>query len=472
MRMKHLSLRTKITLWYSAALLLVVIMAFCMVVAVSYTVLQRGVSDDLIYTVESNVDEVEYYATLETVFQDGDNDHYIHYADGYLEIDDDYLDLVNGYYTALYHESGELLYGENPLSGGNDLPTFEDSVVRHEHINGTIYYIYDRQLTGSKLSGLWLRGVVSEKQGETQLFEIARLSLICLLLLLVVAILGGYWIAGRSLRPLHRVIDAMIRIEHGNDLGMRVECVRGSSELHKLSESFNNMLCRLESAFLAEHQFTADASHELRTPMAVILAQCEYLTEDVHEPQEYLEGLRVIQRQGDRASALIAAMLELTRLENANGYAREQVDFSRLAEEVCAELKLLKEKNIMLDWHVQPDVRMEANEALLSRMLINLVRNAYCYGKENGHIHVRLRKDEKQVLLEVEDDGIGIAAEHRERIFNRFFQVNVSRNAGSFGFGLSMVKQIAEMYEGRVEVDSTPEQGSTFRIIFLQRADF
>ena len=143
MRKTH-SLQRRLTLWFSVALILMALITFVTVFIVSHSVLQKLLRDEMIHTVEDNLDEVEYYQSIAQMDLDGDTDHFIRYGTGYLEIDDDYLDQVNGVYTALYHENGELLYGENPISD-IALP-LQDGACRTVRSGGEIYYVFDRQL--------------------------------------------------------------------------------------------------------------------------------------------------------------------------------------------------------------------------------------------------------------------------------------------------------------------------------------
>ena len=159
--MKRSSLQWKLTLWFSAALVLMAVLTFIVVFFVSHSVLQKQLRTELIHTVEDNVDEVEFYRSIAQMNQDGDTDHYIRYGVGYLEIDDDFLDQVNGMTTALYHENGSLLYGENPIAAAGML-AFEDGVCRTVRVRGETWYIFDRRLEQNTLRDLWLRGAVPE----------------------------------------------------------------------------------------------------------------------------------------------------------------------------------------------------------------------------------------------------------------------------------------------------------------------
>ena len=257
--MKRSSLQWKLTLWFSAALVLMAVLTFIVVFFVSHSVLQKQLRTELIHTVEDNVDEVEFYRSIAQMDQDGDTDHYIRYGVGYLEIDDDFLDQVNGMITALYHENGSLLYGENPIAAAGML-AFEDGVCRTVRVRGETWYIFDRRLEQNTLRDLWLRGAVPETRADAPLRDIVYVCVWSLLALTLIAIAGGVLIARRALKPLRTMALTAAQISGGDDLKKRMPD-GGSDELAQLAGAFNGMMQRLDDAFEAERQFASDASH-------------------------------------------------------------------------------------------------------------------------------------------------------------------------------------------------------------------
>ena len=449
--MKKWSIRMKITLWFAGALVLMVALTYGVLLSVSHQVIQKTVRDGLIETVENNVDEIEFYETLDEMNLAGDVDQFMAWKDGYLEVDDDFLDQVNGIYTALYDSSQSLLYGENPIAMESLEIPLENAVIRKLKVEGVLYYIFDRELEGEGLDGLWLRGVVSEEQTRAEMSSITRLSLVLMPVLLILAVIGGYIIAGRMLWPVRKISETAEEICNGNDLKKRIDVGEGQDELHQLAAGFNGMFERLDQAFEMEKQFTSDASHELRTPVAVILAQCELMIGEEKSPEEYQHALNVIERQSRKMSKLIQDLLMYTRLElKTDKYKKEQVSLSEIAESVCEDMALIRKKGITLTRQVQEGIT-----------------NAYRYGKENGHILVKLEKNTDEIRLSVEDDGIGIAPEEQERIFRRFYQTDSSRTGEGTGLGLSMVRQIAEFHGGTVQVESVPGKGSIFTFLMF-----
>ncbi|MCD8003966.1 MAG: HAMP domain-containing histidine kinase [Clostridia bacterium] len=461
--LKNMSIRAKVTLWYTAALIAVVALTYFLVIFVSDEVLQKTIRDSLIETVEDNVDEIEYFESLEDVLLSGDVDHYMAYGDGYLEIDDDFLDSVNEVYTSLYDSDGTLLYGENPIAREASDLEFSDMRIQRVTVNGTLYYIFDRKLDGEGLDGLWLRGVVSETQGKTQMDDISRLSLIMLPVIVLFAVIGGYFVARRALRPIVRITEAASQISRGDDLKKRIDIGEGRDEVHLLAREFNGMFERLDASFETEQQFTLDVSHELRTPMSVILAQCDYILSEERNGEEYREALSVIERQGKKMSRLINDMLDFARLElKTDKYTKTVVDFTELVSSTAGDLSLIRERGIELTWEADPDITVTGNRELLTRLLVNLVSNAYRYGRDCGHIYVKLSDSKDFVSLSVEDDGVGISEDEQKKIFDRFYQTDKSRTDAGFGLGLSMVAEIANFHGGSVGVKSEEGVGSTF----------
>lgn len=461
--MRGLSIRAKITLWFALAMSALAALTLGCVWMISDNVVQKNIKDSLVEMVSDNVDEVEYYSNKEDANPDGDRDIYIRYKNGYLEIDDDYLDQMNGIYTTLYKEDYELLYGENPIAQATGDVAFSDHKLQTLRYKGTTYYVYDRSLKGEGMEDLWLRGIVSRSQGARWMDAIVILSMWLIPLLILLALFGGYFLAGRFLRPIQQMIQAASGIQQGQDLKKRIELKKGQDELHQLADTFNGMMDRLEASFQAEKQFTSDMSHELRTPVAVILSQCELSLEEEQDKDAYADALRLIQRQGKKMSVLINDMLMMTRMEQRRESIRMmQLDYSSLCASVCEDLRLIREKNIELSWQLEEGVTIVGNKELLQRLLVNLITNAYRYGKEHGHIQVELKQTQTEVRLSVADDGRGIAQEQLAHIWQRFYQADASRSKQGSGLGLAMVQEIAQLHHGCMKVESVQGKGSCF----------
>ena len=462
--MKRLSIKQKIILWFSGALLLIITLITGLTFSMANLVLDENIKERLMSVVTTNVQEIEFSVIYdrEEIEQ---GDQFLAYKDGWLEIDDDFCDYFEGICTALYDENGNLLYGDAPLKLSDAVPLAYTS-MGSLRVAGEKFYIYDKPLTGD-FEGLWLRGVVSHNETLNVLYNVLRLSFWFLPLLAVLSLFGGYVITRRSFLPVQQIAETASRINEGGDLSQRLDIGEGRDEIHVLADTFNGMFERLEKSFEAERQFTSDASHELRTPVAVIMAQSQYALELADTEEEYRESLEVIQRQSQRMNDIINQLLFFTRLDQGTEPVRKELcDLSGLLEDIADEQSMIGQRGISLEAQIEPDITAEVDRNLFTRMVTNLISNAYKYGKDNGHIWMNLRRSEDgKAVLSIRDDGIGISRENLEKIWNRFYQVDPSRSEDTdsgLGLGLSMVKQIADLLGGEISVESQEGSGTEF----------
>ena len=227
------------------------------------------------------------------------------------------------------------------------------------------------------------------------------------------------------------------------------------------------MLTRLEASFQAEKQFSNDASHELRTPISVIMAQCEYALRKASTLEEAQTALEVILAQSKNMSALVSQLLTLARADQGTAQLEfETINISEITDMVALEqAELAARKNISIQRDIQPDIFACVDETLFMRIFINLISNGIKYGKEGGFIRVILKRDKDRAVSQIIDDGIGIPPQDLPKIWDRFYQVNPSRSSGSgAGLGLSMVKWIVSAHGGTIKVDSILGKGTRFTI--------
>ena len=469
--MRNRSIRFKLTLWYLFLLILLVGLTFAVTRLASGIVLQSTIRDYLISTVEENVNKISY---IERRANTGAN-VYIPYEEGFLEIDDDFLDMVSDVHSALYRADGVMIYGENPLALQMGNRAFEMTHTFILEVGDTKYSIYDRKLDVGLPSGeeLWIRGIVPDTRSAAQLNEITRISLILLPILLLLGAFASYFLAGRMLRSLQTIEQAATTISRGSDLKQRLDVRNNNDEVGRLAAAFNHMIERLDEAFEKERRFTSDASHELRTPTSVILAQAEYALEKPRSVEDYEDALRVVQRQGKRMSVLINDMLDYTRMDQrAEQYTMEEMDLSSAVGDMAEQMRMLGTNGITLHARITPDIKILGNSMLISRLTQNLISNAYQYGRPGGEIHVCVEEADDLAVLSVRDNGIGIAAEEQEKIFDRFYRSDASRSVQGTGLGLSMVKKIADLHGAELKLESEPGQGSEFRLIFKKLVSF
>ena len=235
-----------------------------------------------------------------------------------------------------------------------------------------------------------------------------------------------------------------------------------------MASTFNEMLDTVEEVFIHEKQFSSDVSHELRTPITVILAQSDYALQYSDTFEEAKESLEVINRHAKRMSNLINQIMELSKLERQKEIEKEKINLSNIVLQLLEDYKpLLESKNLNLVYNVEKDLRIQGNKIMLERVFLNILMNAVKFTKTN--IEVSLTREDKTAVLKIRDNGIGISEENKKFIWERFFQVNDSRNKeenkGS-GLGLSMVKKIVDLHSATIDLESELEQGTCFTIKF------
>ena len=284
--------------------------------------------------------------------------------------------------------------------------------------------------------------------------------------LVVFAAIGGYMIVRRAFRPVESAISTAGRIVDADDLSMRIDPGKGSGEIVEMASAFNAMLDRLESSFEKEKQFVSDASHELRTPISVIMAESEYALDHQDDSRRMASSLQSIHEQSGKMSRLVSELLTIARQDNGTVKPEKcEIDLLELAESTLLTLEpRAKEKNIAFEIKGE-EAKVLADLDMLTRVIINLVSNAISYGRDGGHIEVEISERGEDAVISVKDDGIGIEKENLQRIWDRFYQEDPSRNSSGSGLGLSIVSGIAKIHGGRTEVESEKGKGSTFRFI-------
>ncbi len=440
-----MSAKLRLTLWFTLMVFILAAMVLVFVLVINSAAITDDPAERLVKTVMRNADDVEF-----------DNGRF------------DWEELEpyrRGVYCSFYNTAGELLLAaEDPGMTALSLP-FEKNIIRTVNIGGQDYFCYDSYVD-MDITGIWIRGLVSSSDRSGLMHTIIVLTCTLLPALMALTLGGGWIIALDAFRPMEKILSAADSISDGGDLTARVGLKRGPTEMRRLSRAFDRMFARLELSFNAERQFASDASHELRTPITVILAECDRAKRKDKSPEDFLASIAVIEEQGKHMSELVQQLLGLTRIQHGTDrYPMRRSDLSIFVESCCGEFMPHDSRGISLETDIKPGIEADFNPALMSRVVQNLLQNAYKYGRENGHILVGLEQRGGRALLRVRDDGIGIAPEDQDKIWQRFWQADASRGEdGGSGLGLAMVKEIAEFHGGRASVDSEPGKGSTFMV--------
>lgn len=372
-----------------------------------------------------------------------------------------------GVHIAVYNADCSEKAGNIPFEFEN--MSFEDETVRAITSNNEKYLVYDRKITLRDGTENWVKGVRNISNELKAVNSTASTDLMLILLLIAAAAIGGYYIVRRSLEPVRKISETAKEISNSNDISRRISLGSGKDEIYTLAVVVDEMLDKIQSILEKEKQFTSDASHELRTPVSVILSECEYALDCASSEEEYREALSVIKRQTKKMSGLIAQLLALSRMDkNSFKPSFEFTNISELLETVCDEQTEINRADIILKRSIEKDISVYVDPTLIVRLFINLISNAFQYGKENGTVSVSLFRHNEKTVFSVEDDGIGISEEDLPKIWERFYRASKSRTNefGNTGLGLAMVKQIAEIHNGTVTAESKQGCGSKFTFVF------
>ena len=295
-----------------------------------------------------------------------------------------------------------------------------------------------------------------------------------LIITVLLALLGGvvtYFISGHALRPIREFSDKIEEVQAQNLSDSRIE-ENNVKELNQLGISYNKMLERLSDAFEIQRQFTANAAHELRTPLALMQVQLDLYNSASHpgNDADTLQTIKMVTEQNDKLNRMVKTLLDMSELQTVG--RNDKIILDAIVEEVLADLEpLAVEKNIKLIGKCE-DATMIGSDILIYRLVYNLVENAIKYNHPLGQVTVTAYQRNKHVYLSVEDTGSGIPKELRERVFEPFFRVDKSRSRelGGVGLGLAFVREIVRVHDGSICIKSGKTEGTIFEVTFAQHS--
>jgi len=295
-----------------------------------------------------------------------------------------------------------------------------------------------------------------------------------LIITVLLALLGGvvtYFISGHALRPIREFSDKIEEVQAQNLSDSRIE-ENNIKELNQLGISYNKMLERLSDAFEIQRQFTANAAHELRTPLALMQVQLDLYNSATHpgNDADTLQTIKMVTEQNDKLNRMVKTLLDMSELQTVG--RDDKIVLDAIVEEVLADLEpLAQEKNIKLIGKCE-DATMIGSDILIYRLVYNLVENAIKYNHPLGQVTITAYQRKKHVYLSVEDTGSGIPKELRDRVFEPFFRVDKSRSRelGGVGLGLALVHEIVRVHDGSICIKSGKTGGTIFEVTFAQHS--
>jgi len=371
----------------------------------------------------------------------------------------------DGIYYIKYNENNEIIAGKIPKDFDLTLAFSIEDINTYQIENKKFLY-YDTRL---KNTGDWIRGIypLSRFQNDiSKMWDIVFYYIAPLFIAFVAFV--GYKIVKNAFKPVKKISETALEIKKSKNFSRRIDLDYGEDEIHKMASTFNEMLDTVEEVFIHEKQFSSDVSHELRTPITVILAQSDYALDYVETLDEAKESFEVINRQAKKMTNLINQIMELSKMERQNEIEKDKINFSNIILQLLEDYRtLLENNNIELITNIEKDLRIYGNRLMLERLFINLFTNAMKFTKST--INISLNRINKEVILQIKDDGVGIAKKDQKYIWDRFFQTSDSRNKdknkGS-GLGLSMVNRIVQLHSATIEVESEVGEGACFIVKF------
>ncbi len=447
--MKNLPIKWKIMLWYTALLALLL--------AIILPLMYLFMSDNLYRDAETLL-QSEVGRVVESLEAEKNT----------IKLDSDFELVSSGVSVAVFSPANELTSGKLPSDINLPVEPNEAGVYRLE-IHDNRYLVLDYKLMQNGKDLGWLRAVKQLDAVDRTLDILKLFILIVIPCYLGIALVGGFFVAKRSLVPISDITKTAKQIGQ-NDLKRRLRMTGPKDEIGLLADTFDDMLDRLEYSFEREKRFSSDVSHELRTPVTAIMVSAEEALSGNKAELEYKQTLATILKESKIMNTMISQLLMMARSDSGKyQFDMESIDVSALTAAIIEQYsESLDNKDVNISYEIEKDIVLVVEQTLYMRLLINLIDNAMKYTKPGGFVKVFLKKSKNQVILSVEDNGIGISAENLPKIWDRFFKAEPSRIDASPGLGLSMVKWIADIHGAKVSVKSELNKGSIFEVHFNQ----
>jgi heavy metal sensor kinase len=460
--MNRRSIRFRLTAWYSV-LVLLMLTAFCGAVYIGLGRYLTGALSDQLSRQAVQID----HTWLEQINESG-SEYVVNEIDEHLspEITDRFIRVTRGDGSVLYQSRPPRDQSFDPSIIGQP-PKTGIAGYREEHPGGKALLIYSLSVSVPR-SGAFLIEVGGPYDHiESTLHGLALVFAIILPLALVLAIGVGYLLMKRALKPVDQLARAAESITSRN-LGERLPIPGTGDEIERLSATLNGMIARLEASFRQMNQFTADASHDLRTPLTVLRGELEVALRRSEINPAGREIIGSVLEETEKLSKTVESLMVLSRLDS--GEMKTELtgfDLAKLCAETVEQMSLLAEdKGLKIECSSSENIEVTADPLRIRQILINLVDNAIKYTPDGGKIDVRASRSNGRAVIEVYDTGHGIPAEALPLIFNRFYRVDKarSRETGGSGLGLAIAKSICELHGGHISVESRVGSGSRFRV--------
>ena len=413
-------------------------------------------------------DRVIYYDIQSTLIRELiKNNRSVYYEDGMVKPDEDFRYIDDGVYYQVLAEDGSLMLGESP-KGTEFAEAKVSQRLRTIEADEGEYYILDRlNKSITKAAGyiVYNRCIVNKQDIDSKYQFIKYTSYASIPVFLVLVLMAGLMMSRKISEPLKQMSKTAESIGKDGELSKRMEYDGRITELGVLAMTNNRMLERVENMFETQKRFSSDVAHELRTPISVLLAQCEYAKEYVNTKEEFDDAIDVIYRQTKKTNVVITQLLNLNRLESDRIVLDlEDADLDEMIRSVCDEIEFKEKDNVRFELLLS-GVKANLDIGLILILLQNLIQNAVKYSSFPATVRIVTEYREGCVIVEVQDFGCGIKEEDLPHIFDPFYRVEKSRNSEGFGLGLSLADRIAKVHGVELKVSSVWGEGSIFTLV-------
>ncbi len=390
-------------------------------------------------------------------------------VNGKLFVADTFRFQVEDYYYLVLDQNGEILAGEYP-PGFSENPPMQLKEIKKVTIFGESYRVMDFQKKRTLGDDIFVRGVVKESDVYKEYRAVGSIFCTAIVVVFGIVMLLGMLLSKRIVSALQYMCEKAKTIGNLQDISQRVTYEGPFREMKILADANNRMLDGIEEMMQSRNQFSADAAHELRTPIAVIEAECQYAREKIDTLEEAQEAFQVIERQSTKMKKLINQLMKLYKLEqDQQKVEKEQMNLAEVVEFICEEEQLEANATVQIILNLTK-VELNLDVNLFTIALHNLISNALKFSSPNSKIEVSTGIWEEMAFVSVRDYGIGIEEQNLQNIFRRFYREDQSRNSQGYGLGLSIAQKIAEIHGGTIEVSSKIGQGSTFTMLLAMES--
>lgn len=410
---------------------------------------------------------VEYDIKHELTRNMRHNLKYMDLENGTLEISEEFSYKSDNVYLLFLDQDDKILSGKYPTESlYYDTYGTKYSFTRMVLSSGEQYFVRDMWLFKDNDASIRMRGVVKKSDVYSRYQTLELFSYLGIAGAFLIFLICEFILARRIANELKHMCQVAESIGSNMDMSQRMNYDGKFQEIHVLAEANNRMLDKMEQTFRMQEQFTSDVAHELKTPIAVIMAECQYASDKALDKEDFDDTLDVIHRQSGKINTIITQLLNFSRLEQGRmQIQKERIDLVEIVQSVCEDQLEKNRDKISFQMHLF-DAFGTGDINLISIIIQNLITNAIKFSPQDGVIEVETGElDEESVYVSVKDYGIGIGEEDQKHIFQRFYKCDKSRNIEGFGLGLALSMKIAQKHGGTITVASQLGKGSTFTLI-------